>query len=184
VSAGGAAAGTPIGRGLRRALYILLGLAIVLTAGYTWFVLKWNYATGEHAGWVQTLSRKGWLCKTWEGELAIISVPGTLPEKFSFTVSDDALAAQINRLNGHRVALEYEQKVGVPSKCFGETPYFVTGVRPVEDLPAPSFVPPSASGQPAGPSAQQPPEPAGQLTVPSVPSVPSVPPSETPGSRP
>jgi hypothetical protein len=77
------------------------------------------------------LSKKGWICKTWEGELAMATMPGVVPEVFSFSIRDEALAAKVNELQGRRVALEYSQKKGVPSKCFGESQYFVTGVRPV-----------------------------------------------------
>lgn len=104
---------------------------IVLFSLYAWLVLSWSYAEGERAGYVQKLSEKGWICKTWEGELAMINVPGTLTEKFSFTVRDEAVVAKINASLGKRVSLTYEQHVGIPTSCFGDTSYFVTGVREV-----------------------------------------------------
>ena len=101
--------------------------------------MSWNYSTGERAGWVQKLSQKGWLCKTWEGELSMIAMPGASPEKFYFTVRDDAVAESINRAMGKRVSLHYEEKVGLPTSCFGETRHFVTRVTPVDESPlAPS----------------------------------------------
>ena len=112
----------------------LLGIvfsAVALLAAYTWLMLNWNYSTGERAGYVQKLSRKGWVCKTWEGEMALVSLPGTVSEKFEFSVRDDAIAAQINESVGSRVTLTYEQHIGLPTTCFGETPYFVTGVTRV-----------------------------------------------------
>lgn len=116
-------------------------LAVVLFVAYTWLVLNWSYSTGERVGYVQKLSRKGWLCKTWEGEMALVSVPGTVAEKFYFTVRDDAVAARINATAGSRVALEYEQHIGIPSSCFGETQYFVTGVRVLEQPTLPGMTP-------------------------------------------
>ena len=77
-------------------------------------------------------SKKGWICKTWEGELAIVSIPGTMSEKFYFTVRDDAVAARINQSIGKRVSLTYEQHLGIPTTCFGETEYFVVDVKAVE----------------------------------------------------
>ncbi len=107
-------------------------LAIVVLSGlYTWLVLSWSYAQGERAGYVQKLSEKGWICKTWEGELAMINVPGTLTEKFEFTVRDEAVVAKINASLGKRVSLVYEQHVGIPTSCFGDTGYFVSDVREV-----------------------------------------------------
>lgn len=113
----------------------LAGFVIVLAAlgaAYTWLVLNWNYSSGERAGYVQKFSQKGWLCKTWEGELAIVAIPGSMPEIFKFTVRDNKVASEINAVMGRRVALSYEQHLGIPSTCFGETGYYVTQVHAVE----------------------------------------------------
>jgi hypothetical protein len=114
---------------------ILLGLAgvcavaLLLLAAYTAIALNWSYSTGERAGFLQKMSSKGWVCKTWEGELLLVALPGAAQEKFYFTVSEPAVARQIDANMGKRVALAYEQHKGVPSSCFGETEYFVVGVR-------------------------------------------------------
>ena len=101
-------------------------------AGFTWVTLHWSYSDGERAGYVQKLSHKGWLCKTWEGEMAMVTMPGTVAEKFYFSVPSAAVAAQINASVGKRMALHYEQHKWIPSSCFGETEYFITGVRVTE----------------------------------------------------
>ena len=121
-------------------------IAILLFVAYTWLVLSWSYSNGERAGYVQKFSHKGWLCKTWEGEMALVSMPGTVAEKFYFTVRDDLIAQQINQSIGQRVALSYEQHIGIPSSCFGDTQYFVRAVKVVEE---PGFVP-----KPAVPAAK------------------------------
>lgn len=115
-------------------IFWLLLVPIVLIAVYFTVVLNWNYSAGERAGWVQKLSRKGWLCKTWEGEMAMVSMPGAIPEKFLFTVRDDAVAESINKVMGKRVTLHYEEKIGLPTSCFGETRHFVNRVVQVDDL--------------------------------------------------
>ncbi len=118
----------------KRLFTIALGFVMVsllIFAAYTWLMLHWSYSTGERAGFMQKLSNKGWICKTWEGELSLVALPGAAPEKFFFTVRDDAVAAQINKLVGQRVALTYEQHVGLPTSCFGDTEYFVTEIKPV-----------------------------------------------------
>lgn len=112
----------------------LVVLALLVAAWLT-AAWKWSYSTGERAGWVQKLSNKGWLCKTWEGELALVSLPGSTAEKFNFTVHDDAVAQQITKVIGKRVALHYEEKVGLPTSCFGETRHFVTGVTLSDEIP-------------------------------------------------
>ena len=122
----------------------------ILAGGYFWFVLTWSYSTGERAGWIQKLSDKGWLCKTWEGEMAMVSMPGTLSEKFSFTVLDDAVAEQVNKLMGKRVSIYYEEKVGLPTSCFGDTRYYVKKISLVEEAPgtAPTPPPPPPAAKP------------------------------------
>ncbi len=94
--------------------------------------MSWNYSEGERAGWLQKFSYKGWICKTWEGELSMVTMPGATPEKFFFTVRDQAVAAELNRLMGARVSLTYEQHVGIPSSCFGETGYYIIKVTEVK----------------------------------------------------
>ena len=112
-----------------------LVVAILLIVGYFWLVLTWSYSTGERAGWVQKFSKKGWICKTWEGELVMVTMPGTLSEKFYFTVKDEVVAERINRLMGKRIVLHYEQKSGLPTSCFGDTRYYVTKITEVEESP-------------------------------------------------
>jgi hypothetical protein len=104
----------------------------VLFALYVWLALTWTYSTGERAGYVQKFSKKGWICKTWEGELAMVALPGTMSEKFFFTVRSDSIAARINESLGKRVAVTYRQHVGVPTTCFGDTGYWVSDVKVVE----------------------------------------------------
>ena len=81
---------------MMRAVLAFLLLAILAGWGFTWATLHWTYSSGERAGYVQKLSKKGWLCKTWEGEIALVTIPGTVAEKFQFTVRDEAIAKQIN----------------------------------------------------------------------------------------
>ena len=117
--------------------------AMLLVAGYFWLVLNWSYSSGERAGWVQKLSDKGWVCKTWEGEMAIVSMPGTMSEKFYFTILDDAVADEVNKVMGKRVSLYYEEKVGLPTSCFGDTRYYVKKVIVVQEAPGTAPIPPA-----------------------------------------
>lgn len=110
----------------------LLLVPVLVFALWTAWALNWTYSEGDRVGWVQKFSRKGWICKTWEGELAMSNVPGSLPQLFYFTVRDDSIAGAINNVAGKRLSLHYEEHVGVPTSCFGETQYFVTGVRVLE----------------------------------------------------
>ena len=121
-------------RGRFRFFFILFLFALVAIGVfvlYLWSALHINYSDGERAGYVQKFSHKGYLCKTWEGELAMVNIPGTTPQMFEFTVRDAATADKINKSLGQRVRLHYDQHPGLPTSCFGETEYFVTDVQPV-----------------------------------------------------
>ena len=115
-----------------KVLVAIIVAVLVFLAGATWITLHYTYSSGERAGYVQKLSKKGWICKTWEGEMAMVTMPGTVAEKFHFTVPDDAVAARINTSVGLRVALHYEQHKWIPFSCFGDTEFFVTDVRTTE----------------------------------------------------
>jgi hypothetical protein len=113
--------------------FIVLIVAVAgIFAGYVWFSLSWSYSTGERAGYVQKFSQKGWVCKTWEGELTMMPIAGSIPEKFLFSVRDDKVAQLINGSMGKKVNLHYEQHKGVPTSCFAETEYYVTTIKPID----------------------------------------------------
>ena len=115
----------------KRFILILCALpviALLLFAAYAWLTLSWSYSQGQRAGYVQKFSKRGWLCKTWEGELLLTTLPGVVPEKFEFTVRNEAVAAQINANIGKRLVLGYDQHKGVPGSCFGDTEYFIESV--------------------------------------------------------
>ncbi len=116
---------------------MLLLIPALLFALYIWAALTWTYSSGERAGYVQKLSQKGWICKTYEGELILVSMPGTQAEKFFFTVRKKAVAQKINETVGQRVRLIYEEHKGLPTSCFGDTSYFVTDVQPLDKQPSP-----------------------------------------------
>jgi hypothetical protein len=116
----------------KRIPLILLGLlvvAILLCWGYVWTTLNFSYSDGEHAGFLQKFSRQGWICKTWEGEILLSSMPGAIPERFPFTVRDPVIAKQMAAAMGKHVVLSYEQHKGIPTQCFGETEYYVSQVQ-------------------------------------------------------
>jgi hypothetical protein len=111
---------------------ILLGVLIAIILGFsafTWLTLHWAYSEGERSGFLQKFSRKGWVCKTWEGEIALVTLPGTVAEKFDFTVRDDEVAKRLSPEIGRRVTVHYEQRKWIPTSCFGDTEYFVTSTQ-------------------------------------------------------
>jgi len=174
----GASAAPPARRSfsswLLKWLLILIAIVAFGTALYLFVALRYSYAEGERAGYVQKFSKKGWICKTWEGEVAMMNLPGTMPETFRFSVRDDEAALRIADTMGERVVLTYEQHIGLPS-CFGETSYFVTSVRAKpgepQELPGAGQVVPTPAPAPGG--GQMAPAPA-PVPAPQVPQPPPI----------
>jgi hypothetical protein len=137
---------TPAAPGRRRGfvfwLVVLLLVAAVLVTLYTLFMLSWSYADGERAGVLQKFSKRGWVCKTYEGELAMYVVGGVAPQIWNFSVRDPEVAARLHDAVGHQVRLRYTEHPGLPTTCFAETRYFVESFSVVD---VPGAVAPSSS---------------------------------------
>jgi hypothetical protein len=116
---------------LVKILLAILIIPIVVGALWIWVSLGYTYSSGERAGYIQKISKKGWLCKTWEGQIAQTPLPGATPQLFDFTVRSDSIAHVLEEDAGKQVSLTYEQHRGIPTSCFGDTEYFVTKVRKV-----------------------------------------------------
>jgi hypothetical protein len=119
-------------KNLLKYVILIVVIPVITLALYTWASLSWVYSSGEQAGYIQKFSLKGYVCKTWEGEIVLVSMPGTQAEKFWFTVKDDAIAKIVNNSLGKRVKISYEEHKGIPTSCFGETPYFVKDISVLE----------------------------------------------------
>ena len=126
--------GLAVRRGGRfgRILLILVVLAVVLVALWTWFALSWSYSEGERAGVLQKFSKKGWICKTYEGELALYVVGGIAPQIWYFSTRDEELAKQLYGSVGEQIRLHYSEHRGLPTSCFAETPYFAESFTKVQ----------------------------------------------------
>jgi hypothetical protein len=114
---------------------LLAGLIVVPPLLFTLYVgaiFSYSYSEGDRAGILQKFSRKGWVCKTNEGELAMSIVPGVTPTIWSFSVRDEAVVPKLHAALGKRVVLHYEEYRGVPTNCFGSTDYYVDKVTVAE----------------------------------------------------
>jgi len=113
-------------------LFLFLVMVLGLFALYTWITLTYTYSEGSRAGFLQKFSKRGWVCKTWEGEIVTGSMLGN-QEKFMFSVRDADLAKEVNAAIGKRIEVDYAQHIGVPSNCFGETEYFLKSIKTVPE---------------------------------------------------
>ena len=127
--------------------WYLLGFVVALLALvvlYTMFMLWWSYSDGERAGVLQKFSERGWVCKTYEGELALYVVAGVAPTIWNFSVRDAEVAAELSKAVGQNVRLHYREHRGLPTNCFGETDYFVDRLEAVGPPPVAALVPAQA----------------------------------------
>jgi len=115
-----------------RFIVILLVLVLVIGALWTWFSLSWAYSEGERAGILQKFSKKGWICKTYEGELALYVVGGVAPQLWYFSARDDKVAEQLAGAVGSQVRIHYTEHRGVPTSCFAETPNYAESFTRVQ----------------------------------------------------
>lgn len=138
---------------LGRWFFILLLLIVVGTGLWTWLTLAWAYAEGERAGVLQKFARRGWLCKTQEGEIALYygggqyMGAGISPQLWDFSVRDKSVAAELSKAVGHRVQLHYTEHPGIPTSCFAETRFLVDRVTVTDNEPG-SAPPPAAPASP------------------------------------
>ncbi len=157
---------------------ILLLLLLIAGAGlWTWVTLNWAYAEGERAGVLQKFVRRGWVCKTQEGEIALYygggqyMGAGTSPQLWDFSVRNKAVADELNQAVGHRVQLHYTEHPGVPTECFAETRYYVDRVTITDDEPKspPATTTPGAADSQPGATLPAPPPPPASSAAPSKP---------------
>ena len=143
-----------------RAFFIFLGLVLLAAVGWVWLTLTWSYSEGERAGVLQKFSKRGWICKTYEGELAMYVVGGVAPQIWNFSVRDEAVVEQLHKAVGQQVRLHYAEHRGLPTSCFGETDYFVERVEIVGPPPYNITAPAAGTAAPAGVPSPVPPAPA------------------------
>ena len=141
-----ATAVSPAPRRSRFRWYLLGFVAAVLALAvlYTMFMLWWSYSDGERAGVLQKFSQRGWICKTYEGELALYVVAGVAPQIWNFSVRDESVAAELGKHVGQSVRLHYREHRGLPTSCFGETDYFVDRLEVIGSSPIAMPVPAQA----------------------------------------
>ncbi|MFM9839837.1 MAG: hypothetical protein ACKVOQ_16345 [Cyclobacteriaceae bacterium] len=116
----------------RIVLIALIGIIAVFSFSY------WGtYSEGIRSGMVVKISKKGWIFKTYEGQLNLQTFganksPNMVSESFEFSVDADKQdvikVLEEASLSGERVSLKYSERL---AKFFwrGDTKYFVTEVE-------------------------------------------------------
>ena len=111
---------------------LILTLLLFLGAAYLLVAFNYSYSDGNRAGYIQKFSHKGWICKTYEGEMAMTTVPGVAPVLWVFSVRDEKVASQLSQAMGKRLVLHYKEYRYLPTTCFGETSYYIDRVDVTE----------------------------------------------------
>lgn len=165
-----------VGRWFLILLVLLLGGSWL----WTWLTLHWAYAEGERAGVLQRFVRRGWVCKTSEGEIALYyggsqyMGAGLSPQLWDFSVRDPVIAAALSKAVGHRVQLHYTEHPGIPTSCFAETRFLVDRVTITDDET--KLAPGASPAAPAGPAQSGASDVQPGATLPAPPPPPTTPP--------
>jgi uncharacterized protein YwgA len=115
-------------------IFIIAIIAVIAVFSFSYWG---TYSEGVRSGMVVKISKKGWVFKTYEGQLNLQTFganksPNLVSESFEFSVESDQEAVikalEEASLSGERVSLKYEERL---AKFFwrGDTKYFVTEVE-------------------------------------------------------
>lgn len=112
-----------------KSIAIKVGIGVlVLSLLYFLFLYYGNYSTGARGGVVMKISKKGFLIKTYEGQLDYGAIND--PWNFSVDSGEDEVIKALNEVqqSGERVRLHYQEKF---TKFFwrGDTKYFIIKVE-------------------------------------------------------
>ncbi len=117
---------------------ILVGIVflLVLALVITFLVFNFKYSEGSRAGVLMKFSKRGYVFKTYEGELNTggvgnIANTAQVNQVWNFSVKEEGFADTLHFYEGKKVILFYQQKIKhLPWQ--GETDYFVNRVQEVK----------------------------------------------------
>ncbi|HHM21630.1 MAG TPA: hypothetical protein ENJ20_06360 [Bacteroidetes bacterium] len=119
----------------RRLLWSVAGL---ITIGIIGFFLwaNYTYSEGTRSGNLIKISKKGYIFKTYEGQLKLGGIDlqneeEGLSDTWSFSVKNINIVRQLEKLQGEKVILRYKE-INKAMPWQGDTNYFVTDVEQKE----------------------------------------------------
>ena len=89
---------------------------------------SWSYSEGERAGHPAEVQPTGLGLQDVRGRAGHVHRPGVTPTIWEFSVRNEAVVPRLSAALGKRVVLHYREHPGIPTTCFGHTPYFVDSV--------------------------------------------------------
>ena len=118
--------------GFRKWIIILIVVLVVINV-IVLFIFNFTYSEGNRAGVLMKFSKKGYVFKTYEGELNIggvgnVSGTAQMNQVWLFSVRNQATADSLMTMEGKKVSLHYRQ-VLKNMWWDGETSYFVDGYK-------------------------------------------------------
>ena len=118
---------------LKKMGIVILLLLILGSIGVGTVATFGCYSSGKRAGSVQKFSKKGYVFKTWEGELLLREFGTQQSTVWTFSVQDESVAHELESSisKGEKVMLHYCQNY-YKFPWQGETEYFVDKVSVVK----------------------------------------------------
>jgi hypothetical protein len=117
----------------KRIFYYVITLLVIVIGIWIYWAFFFTYSDGYRAGMLQKFSRKGTIFKTYEGEMILSSVQSNknvalASEKFLFSVSNKAIAGQLEQMQGKTIVVHYTEKNNaLPWR--GDSRYVVSSVK-------------------------------------------------------
>lgn len=90
-------------------------IIVLILALLFWWLYYYTYSTGNRTGLLQKFSYKGNIFKTYEGDIILFNIQGgggtsLSSEKFSFSVTSERVAKQLDNLQGKTITVHYHEK--------------------------------------------------------------------------
>lgn len=111
---------------LRKIIFLSIATIALFITGYFTVLYYATYSEGDRTGELIKFSNKGYVFKTWEGEVSQ-GISGAQIFKFSVLDSDAKVIQQMKDLQGEYVKITYIERYKT-FPWWGDTKYYVTEV--------------------------------------------------------
>lgn len=108
---------------MKKILAILIVVIMLAFAGWYAFIYYASYSEGTRSGELIKFSNKGFIIKTWEGEISQ-GISGAQIFKFSVEDNKKEIISKLEKYQGRYVKLKYKERFAKIS-WLGDTKYFI-----------------------------------------------------------
>jgi hypothetical protein len=125
--------------GFKKIFLIVIVLLVLALAGYMYWRFSYVYAEGTKAGVLNTIQKKGFIFKTYEGKIIQSGFGGNQSSStiqsnyFDFSVADERIGQKLMENSGKNMELHYKRYLGaLPWR--GTQSYVVDSIYRIEGV--------------------------------------------------